>query len=111
MLYYLMVELILIDLKFSALIEDLSSSIFTPLYFKTIWSSLISTVETEVANIAAAALKAANDANEDAFNDAFDSNTATSTLDRETELEGLSRDGVFVKIVYPFDNRICNRIP
>ena len=91
-----------VDLKFNALIEDVASTTFTPLLFQIVWAPLISTVEAEVANIAAAALVAANEANEAEFDDAFNSNTATSTLDRETELEGLSRDGIFVKIVYPF---------
>ena len=54
-----------------------------------------------IAANAAAAKAAAAKANEDAFDAAFDSNTATSTLDREIELENLSRDGVFVEITYP----------
>ena len=78
------------DIKFNALIEDLPPSTLDPNLLKIIWPALISNVEAEVARIAA------NTANEVAFNAAYDANTATSNDGRETELEGLSRDGIFV---------------
>ena len=43
----------------------------------------------------------ANIANAAAYDAALNSNTATSTLDREIELEDLSRDGVFLEITFP----------
>ena len=43
------------EYKFLNLIENLSSSIFTPLYFQTIFTVFVNEVEAEVARIAAAA--------------------------------------------------------
>ena len=54
------------------------------------FSVYVNNVQNELNNIKAAALKA----NEDAFDAALNSNTATSTLGREIELEDLSRDGI-----------------
>ena len=91
-----------VDFKFNALIEDLPSTTLSTYYFQALWPTLISNVQDELDRIAAAALVAANEANEAAYTDALDSNTATSTLDRETELEGLSRDGIYIKVVFPY---------
>ena len=91
-----------VDFKFSALIEDLPSTTLSPYHFQALWPTLIANVQDELNRIAEAALIAANEANEAAYTTALDSNTATSTLDREIELEELSRDGIYVKIVFPY---------
>ena len=91
-----------VDFKFSALIENLPSTTLSPYHFQALWPTLISNVQDELDRIAAAALVAANEANEAAYTNALDSNTATSTLDRETELEELSRDGIYIKVVFPY---------
>ena len=80
-------------LSFHALLEELH-----PLTWESVWISQFPTyiglVEDELKSIALAA-------NETAYSAALDSNTATSTLDREIELEDLSRDGVFLEITFP----------
>ena len=87
-------------LSFGALLEELH-----PLTWESVWISQFvfyrNLVQTELDSIAAAALVAANEANEAAYTAALDSNTATSTLGREIELEELSRDGVFLEITFP----------
>ena len=84
------------DYKFNQLLENISITSLQGA-ITAVFTNYVNIVENEVKTIIAAALKA----NEDAFDAAFDSNTATSTLDREIELENLSRDGVFVEITYP----------
>ena len=91
-----------VDFKFNALIEDLPSTTLSTYYFQALWPTLIGNVQDELDRIAAAALVAANEANEIAYTNALDSNTATSTLDREIELEDLSRDGIYIKVVFPY---------
>ena len=71
-------------LSFSALLEDAPSTSLSPFFFSTLWPPFISNV--------------ANEVNEFAYNAALDSNTASSSEDREVELEDLSRNGVFVKV-------------
>ena len=81
---------------------NIADVIVTPSYIED-WDEFVfqahliiitSKINGFIAANAAAAKAAATEANEDAFDAAFDSNTATSTLDREIELEGLSRDGI-----------------
>ena len=91
-----------VDFKFNALIEDLPSTTLNTYYFQALWPVLIGNVQDELDRIAAAALVAANEANEAAYTAALDSNTATSTLNREIELEELSRDGIYIKVVFPY---------
>ena len=74
-------------LPFNALIENLPYLESFILQF----ANNVSLVEIELKSIAL-------QANETAYNAALDSNTASSSEDREIELEGLSRDGVVVKI-------------
>ena len=73
--------------SFDALIEDL----YSLNQYILLFSNYVSRVEAELKSIALAA-------NETAYSAALDSNTASSSEDREIELEGLSRDGVVVKI-------------
>ena len=91
---------ITLDVKFNELLENLpSTTIQTTIvvYFNT----YVNLLQGEIDAAAAAAKTAALEANETAYEAALNSNTATSTLDRETELEGLSRDGIYVKVVFP----------
>ena len=91
-----------LDWKLLGLIEDLPSITFDSFSLQTRFTTYINVVQDELDRIAAAALIAANEANETAYTAALDSNTATSTLNREIELEELSRDGIYVKIVFPY---------
>ena len=74
---------------FNTLLENISEYALDA-YIST-FGTYVDLVEAELKNIALAA-------NEAAYNAALDSNTASSSEDREIELEGLSRDGVVVKI-------------
>ena len=87
--------------KLSSLIENLSSYTFEYFTSESYINTFIGIVQDELDSIAAAAKTAALEANETAYTNALDSNTATSTLDRETELERLSRDGIFVLVSVP----------
>ena len=89
------------DWKLLNLIENLPTITFDQYYLQTRFNTYISVVQDELNRIAAAAKTAALEANETTYEAALDSNTATSTLDRETELEGLSRDGIFVLVSTP----------
>ena len=85
---------ITLDVKFNNLLENLLSHVI-PTTIVSYFNTYVGLIQGE---IDAAALIAATAANDTAFNAALDANTASSTLDRELELEGLSRDGVEVRV-------------